>query len=213
MRSDCWDNVDYEITQGFQPGVHDGIDIGCPSGTIIKAARAGVVETVETGIVGIHVTDSAQRDFYVHGYSLVVVGQQVEVGTPVIHSDTVQADPRYPLTGPHLHFEVQNGFTLPGAPPYAEGHPLNPVPILEGVEPMSIPLFIDPSGAVYTVDAAGKRHVGPEEYQMYIDAGLAPSSPTGLAKMSVAAEAEIPASLGSHKHSLTINSSTGDVQP
>lgn len=134
MKSLCWDNVDYPITQPWLPPlIHDGIDIGCPSGTIIKAARAGRVETVQTGIVGVHVDGSGQRDFYVHGYSLVVVGQHVSVGTPVIHSDTVQADPRFPLTGPHLHFEVQDGFTLPGAPPQFPGKSLDPVPVLEGV--------------------------------------------------------------------------------
>lgn len=135
MRSACWDDVDYPVTQPFLPGppaVHCGIDIGCPSGTIIKAARAGVVETVVTGIVGVHVDGGPFRDFYVHGYSLVLVGQRVAQGTPVIHSDTVQADPRYPLTGPHLHFEVQDGFVLPGAPPAAPERPVDPVPILLG---------------------------------------------------------------------------------
>lgn len=136
MKSPCWDDLDYPVTQPWLPGppaVHCGIDIGCPGGTIIKAARAGIVETVATGIVGIHVNDSTQRDFYLHGYSLVVVGQHVDAGTPVIHSDTVQVDPRYPLTGPHLHFEVEDGYTLPAAPPFAPEHSLDPVPILLGV--------------------------------------------------------------------------------
>lgn len=136
MSSPCWGDVAYPVTQPWLPGppaIHCGIDIGCPPGTIIRAARAGVVETVQTGMVGIHVTDTLERDFYLHGYTLVVVGQHVDVGTPVIHSDTVQVDPRYPLTGPHLHFEVQDGYTLPGAPPQYPEHSLDPVPILLGV--------------------------------------------------------------------------------
>lgn len=128
MRSAVWGGADYPVTQPFNPAVHTGIDIGCPSGTTIYAARAGVVERVQTGMVGVRVGN--QRDFYLHGTSLVAVGQQVAQGQPVIHSDTVQVDPRYPLTGPHLHFEVQNGYSLPGAPPSAPEAPLDPVPVL-----------------------------------------------------------------------------------
>jgi hypothetical protein len=136
VKSPVWGGVDYPVTQPFLPGppaLHCGIDIGCPSGTIIHAARAGMVERVQVGMVGILVDGGAQRDFYLHGYSLVVVGQRVAAGTPVIHSDTVQVDPRYPLTGPHLHFEVQDDYSLPGAPPQYPEHPLDPVPVLTGL--------------------------------------------------------------------------------
>lgn len=136
MKSPVWGGVDYPVTQPFLPGppaIHCGIDIGCPSGTIIHAARAGVVERVQAGMVGILVDGGSQRDFYLHGYSLVVTGQRVAAGTPVIHSDTVQVDPRYPLTGPHLHFEVQDGYSLPGAAGQFPEHPLDPVPVLTGV--------------------------------------------------------------------------------
>lgn len=128
MRSAVWGGVDYPVTQPWNPAVHTGIDIGCPSGTLIYAARAGIVERVQTGMVGVRV--GSQRDFYLHGTSLVHVGQAIAQGAPVIHSDTVQVDPRYPLSGPHLHFEVQNGYSLPGAPPAAPEASLNPVPFL-----------------------------------------------------------------------------------
>lgn len=131
MISSVWGGADYPITQPYNPAVHCGIDIGCPSGTTIFAARAGVVERVQTGMTSVHVDGSTQRDFYLHGTSLVAVGQHVARGQAVIHSDTVQVDPRYPLTGPHLHFEVQDGRSLPGAPPSAPGNPLDPVPVLQ----------------------------------------------------------------------------------
>lgn len=146
MRSPCWSNVDYPVTQPWLPPapparpnwIHCGIDIGCPSGTIIYAARAGVVETVVTGIVGLLVAGLERvRDLYVHGYPLVSRGEHVAEGQPVIHSDTVAADHRYPPTGPHLHFEVQLGFSLPGAPPLEPGRPLDPVPVLLGVAAMT----------------------------------------------------------------------------
>ncbi len=130
MISRVWGGADYPITQPYDPAVHCGIDIGCPSGTTIYAARAGTVERVQTGMVSVHVSGSTQRDFYLHGFSLVPVGAPIAAGDAVISSDTVQVDPRYPLTGAHLHFEVQDGLTLPGAPPYAPGRPLDPVPIL-----------------------------------------------------------------------------------
>lgn len=136
MRSAVWAGVDEPITQPFIPGTHDGIDIGCSTGTTIYAARSGVVERVQTGMTSIHVDNSNERDFYLHGTSLVSVGQYVRQGQPVITSDTVQVDPRYPLTGPHLHFERQNGFTYPGAPPFAEGAPLDPVPVLLAAQPL-----------------------------------------------------------------------------
>lgn len=128
MKSAVWGYRDYAVTQGYDPRTHTGIDIGCPSGTVIYAARAGVVERVQTGMVSVRV--GAQRDFYLHGTPLVRVGEAVAEGQPVIHSDTVQVDPRYPLSGPHLHFEIQNGYTLPGAPPGAPERPLDPVPVL-----------------------------------------------------------------------------------
>lgn len=142
MKSAVWGYRDYAVTQAFDPRTHTGIDIGCPSGTLIYAARAGVVERVQTGMVSVRV--GAQRDFYLHGTPLVRVGQSVAEGEPVIHSDTVQVDPRYPLTGPHLHFEVQEGFNLPGAPPNAEGKPLDPVPILLAAHRLVVPVPAPP---------------------------------------------------------------------
>lgn len=133
MISSVWSGVDFRVSQPFLPvgHVHAGIDIACPTGTIIKAARAGVVERVQQGMTSVRV--GSQRDFYLHGTSLVKVGQAVAKDQPVIRSGMVAVDPRYPPTGPHLHFEVQNGYSLPAAPPGAWEDPSDPVPVLLGL--------------------------------------------------------------------------------
>lgn len=115
------------------------------SGTEVRAARAGYVERVQQGMVSVQVGTPGNlgplRDFYLHGTPApgIQVGAWVQQGQHIINSDTVQVDPRYPLSGPHLHFEVQYGFNLPGAPPGAEGHPLDPVPVLEAAQPLPAP--------------------------------------------------------------------------
>jgi hypothetical protein len=145
MRSAVWAEIDFPVTQPFNPPVHMGIDIGCPSGTRIYAARRGYVERVQAGMVSVQVgttypTLGPQRDFYLHGNPApgVQVGVFVDAGQWVISSDTVQVDPRFPLTGPHLHFEVQNGPNLPGIP-IAPGAPLDPVPVLLAAQPVPVP--------------------------------------------------------------------------
>lgn len=154
MVSTVWGGVDVAVTQPFLPGVHDGIDIGVPSGTTIYAARAGYVERVQTGMVSVQVGSPGNlgpvRDFYLHGspWLGIVVGHWVKQGDPIISSDTVQVDPRYPLTGPHLHFEVQNGFNLPGAPPTAEGAPLDPVPVLLAAQSAPLTGYLGGSNTV-----------------------------------------------------------------
>jgi len=144
MRSAVWGEIDFPVTQPYNPPVHMGIDIGCPSGTAIYAARRGYVERVQQGMVSVQVGPDyahlgTQRDFYLHGNPAagIVVGVFVDAGQHIIDSDTVQVDPRFPLTGPHLHFEVQDGHNLPGIP-IAPGAPLDPVPVLL-IPPVPLP--------------------------------------------------------------------------
>jgi hypothetical protein len=150
MRSAVWGLIDIPITQSFNPPVHMGIDIGVQSGTRIYAARRGYVERVQTGMVSVQVgqtyaTLGDQRDFYLHGNPApgIQVGVFVDEGQLIIYSDTVQVDSRFPLTGPHLHFEIQNGHNLPGIPT-APGTPLDPVPILLAAKVLAPPVIVPP---------------------------------------------------------------------
>jgi hypothetical protein len=121
-----WGGVDYPITQPYGPN-HRGIDIGCPTGTQLYAARAGTVTTAAYWGVAIKVDGTNQTDWYLHIKTHSVNGgQHVKRGQAVATVDTTPV-PGGPLpTGPHLHFEVQTG----QLDVYATS--LDPVTVLDG---------------------------------------------------------------------------------
>lgn len=92
---------------------HHGIDIALPSGTDIKAARAGKV--VKAGWIGVYglalVVDHGNgiQTLYGHNQKLLVkVGENVDMGETVAISGNTGR-----TTGPHLHFEIRlNGKTV-----------------------------------------------------------------------------------------------------
>ena len=86
---------------------HDGIDIGAPTGTAIKAAATGKVAYAEYtrgyGNLIIVQHDRQMMTVYAHCQKILVSkGERVERGKPI---GTVGATGR--ASGPHLHFEVR----------------------------------------------------------------------------------------------------------
>ncbi len=92
---------------------HHGIDIAIPSGTDIKAARAGKV--VKAGWIGVYglalLVDHGNgiQTLYGHNQKLLVkAGERVDMGETIAISGNTGR-----TTGPHLHFEIRlNGKTV-----------------------------------------------------------------------------------------------------
>jgi Peptidase family M23 len=122
-----WGGVDYPITQPYGP-THRGIDIGCPMGTALHAARAGVVTTAAYWGVAIKVDGTNQTDWYLHISDCQVQnGWRAAQGAGIALSGMTPVPGGPTPTGPHLHFEVQTG----QLDVYATS--LDPVPVLEGL--------------------------------------------------------------------------------
>jgi murein DD-endopeptidase MepM/ murein hydrolase activator NlpD len=101
----------FAITSGFGQRwgrLHAGVDMPAPTGTVIHAARSGVVTSVEQdGGYGLATTidHGAYSTFYAHqSATLVHVGQHVERGQAIGAVGTSGS-----TTGAHLHFEVHVG--------------------------------------------------------------------------------------------------------
>jgi murein DD-endopeptidase MepM/ murein hydrolase activator NlpD len=102
-------------------------------GTPIFAARAGVIWTSGFGYIAVQV-DSAvppTRDWYLHINDSVITVGHVNEGELIAHSGAKQVPGGPPITGPHLHFEVQTG----QLDIYATS--LNPIPVLLGENDMT----------------------------------------------------------------------------
>ncbi|HSV96326.1 MAG TPA: LysM peptidoglycan-binding domain-containing M23 family metallopeptidase [Spirochaetota bacterium] len=90
---------------------HRGIDIGCPSGSRVHAARDGkVVFTGYQGGYGLLVILQHAHDYYTYyghlSRILVKNGDSVNMRNPIALSGNTGR-----TTGPHLHFEVRKGGT------------------------------------------------------------------------------------------------------
>ena len=100
----------------MQGRIHKGIDIATPTGTIVRAAKAGTVVTATYSasagnFVAIYHGDGVYT-YYMHNSSLrVSVGEKVTRGQTIALSGSTGIS-----TGPHLHFAV-----------YAHGSYVNPL--------------------------------------------------------------------------------------
>ncbi len=102
---------------------HCGIDIPLDVGTPLHAARGGTVLYVGYGLLAIKATPT-QTDWYVHIDSAhVPIGAPIDRGNLVAYSGA-KVPAGGSLTGPHLHFEVQEGALN------APSTSLDPVPVL-----------------------------------------------------------------------------------
>ena len=92
---------------------HHGLDIATPTGSLIRAARAGkVTKTGWLGVYGLTVMvdhGNGVQTLYAHNSKLLVkVGDQVVGGEGISLSGNTGNS-----TGPHLHFEIRaNGKTV-----------------------------------------------------------------------------------------------------
>lgn len=100
-----------KITQGYNPPSHHGIDIACPVGTPIKAARDGWIRDAgadPSGTYGNYVLvdhGGGWQTLYAHCSEL-----KVQSGKNVFESDVIAlSGDTGNSTGPHLHFEVRYG--------------------------------------------------------------------------------------------------------
>lgn len=86
-------------------GVHTGADFAAPSGTLVVAARGGVVRHTRYGSAfgsrqfAIVASDGSE-DFYAHTLTRPAHGKRVRRGDPVARVGALGN-----ATGPHLHFE------------------------------------------------------------------------------------------------------------
>lgn len=98
------------ITSGFGSrwgSIHTGIDIGVPSGTSVKAARAGTVISAgwQNGYGYAVEIDHGNGIVTLYGHNsklLVSKGDKVEAGDIIARSGSTGHS-----TGPHVHFEVR----------------------------------------------------------------------------------------------------------
>ncbi len=88
---------------------HNGVDIAVPSGTQVKAPRAGVVKIVNTTTDGGNQIVIQHDNGWFTGYAhlskqMVKVGQKISQGQIIALSGATGAH----ITGPHLHFTLTN---------------------------------------------------------------------------------------------------------
>ncbi len=86
---------------------HDGIDIGAPMGTQVRAAADGDVVFADThrgygNVVILRHADGVMTIYAHHQKNLVLAGQRVRQGDPI-----AQVGSTGRASGPHLHFEVR----------------------------------------------------------------------------------------------------------
>jgi len=128
---------------------HNGVDFGCPAGTLVLAADDGTVERTDqaAGGYGLHVIlrHSWGISLYAHLEGLFAqAGTTVRRGQPIARSGSSGNS-----TGPHLHFEIRpdgeavdNGYN--GA--------VDPLPFITA-EGGTAEVESHPSGAGWTVTA------------------------------------------------------------
>lgn len=115
---------EYEITSGFglrnldgKLEMHEGIDIGCPTGTVAVSVCNGTVKYAGPAegfgnLIILQSEDKVYEFYYGHLEKfLVKTGDKVKIGDPIAYTDSTGRS-----KGPHLHFEV-----------HMNGAPINPL--------------------------------------------------------------------------------------
>lgn len=143
MKSVVWDG-DWTITQEFGVNAdyygplfglwagHNGLDVGCPVGTVLRAPEGGTVTEVSNDPQGygltLYVTGLSGRGYRYGHCSRIDMrqGDQVTAGQQLSLSGNTGNS-----SGPHLHFGVR-----PVSPDYGNGASgyINPRPILKQLE-------------------------------------------------------------------------------
>jgi murein DD-endopeptidase MepM/ murein hydrolase activator NlpD len=109
--------VPIEAPRGGCPHFHTGIDIGAPYGTPVRAACPGSIEGAGWADFGITVRERCGGSVLVYGH---LSGVDVARGDAVVQGQVVGREGSTGhSTGPHLHFEVDQG-----------GEPVDPRPFL-----------------------------------------------------------------------------------
>ena len=103
------------VTQGFNPDLHNGIDIGLERGTPVRSTWEGTVTYAGWSNAGygnlVIVQNGDWTMYYAHLSAFSVsAGQEIQTGTVLGLSGSTGWS-----TGPHLHYEVRH-----------QGAPLNP---------------------------------------------------------------------------------------
>lgn len=150
---------------------HCGVDIGLVKGSRLQAARAGKVACVGYGLLAIQV--GSELDWYVHIDRAVVRDGQVVTQNQLVAYSGDKVPSGGSLTGPHLHFEIQRGtfhVLASGAlaPINVPETSIDPTQVLSGGDNDMLSFRRDPKGAVYVLDASGKRWIARPEYDRYI---------------------------------------------
>ncbi|MEL6570249.1 MAG: peptidoglycan DD-metalloendopeptidase family protein [Pseudomonadota bacterium] len=94
------------VIREYAPGRNEGIDIGVPAGTEVKAADAGTVAAVTTDTNGTDIVVIRHADNLLTvytGVSNLVVGKDDTVGRGDVIAQVAARDPSF------LHFEVRRG--------------------------------------------------------------------------------------------------------
>ena len=99
--------VEGAIIRDYAKGRNDGIDIGAPEGTVVKAAASGQVAAITSNTEGVDILVLRHPDNLLTVYThidriKVKKGDAVSRGQPI--AQVMKADP------PRVHFEVRKGF-------------------------------------------------------------------------------------------------------
>jgi len=115
---------------------HNGVDFGCPAGTLVLAGDDGTVQCAgrDDGGYGLHVIlkHNWGVTLYAHLEGLFVQASvSVKRGQPVVRSGSSGNS-----TGPHLHFEIR-----PDGEPLENGYngAVDPLPFISESEPVDAP--------------------------------------------------------------------------
>lgn len=125
----------FPVSQPYGVGGHPGVDLGCPTGTDVIAAKAGTAKVVPQpgwasgGNVVLINHGGGEWTVYMHLDSFIVAdGATVQAAQVIAKSGNTDGGTGN-NTGPHLHFEVWQGVGE-GSLPTASGHHVNGMPYI-----------------------------------------------------------------------------------
>lgn len=111
---------DWPLTQGYGPATyggeppghgyrrwHEGVDLGCPTGTICLAAKDSTCTRFGHGYIVLEDAMGIEHYYFHISGSLVDIDQAVLEGSPVATSGAEAVAGGVAPTGPHLHYGVR----------------------------------------------------------------------------------------------------------